>query len=117
MSSKSFVRWQVLGQVLVDTVIEPPFRQRLLLGAHCHLQHLPDGSAPLRMCDDEWTVLQGVFRALDIDRRQWMGRIFQAEVDDVLRRLAKDLERPFRRDLVVRCIDDERGGRIVGLCK
>jgi hypothetical protein len=70
----------------VDHVVQVPLRERLLLGAHAHLELLADGPLPLRVRLEEGVVLERVLGALDVDGLQLVRGIHELVVDDVLRR-------------------------------
>src|SRR5688500_9487093 len=58
---------ELARQVLLEDEVEAPLRERLLLGAHAHLEHLLDRGDPRLVRHEEGVVLERVLGALDVD--------------------------------------------------
>ena len=66
--------FELAREIFLDHVVQAPFGEGLLLGADSHLQELLDRLPPGLVGVEERIVLQGVFRALDVDIEQGMCR-------------------------------------------
>src|SRR5262249_15562851 len=73
---------ELFPQVPVDDVVEAMLGERLLLGAHPHLQELLHRGHPLPVMLEERVVLDRIVRPLDVDLLERMRR--QLVIDDVL---------------------------------
>ena len=73
---------ELCGQIFFDDIVEPPHGERLLFGAHAHLEQLLDRFLPRHLGLEEWIVFKRVFGALDVDLLERMGG--ELVVDDVL---------------------------------
>ena len=62
-----------------------PFGECLLFCTHAHLDQLLDCRDPLGMRRYERIVMQRVLGSLDVSRGKRVGRVFEAELGDILR--------------------------------